>query len=287
MGDALFFNDRFTTTDEPVISVEDRGFQFGDAVYETIKFLQGTILFGADHFRRLQQSLQEISIIHPWSEATFLETMGQLLDRTSFNDGIVYVQISRGVEERSHFYAEGMQPTTVAYSRRFSFPGAERKQNGIGVITTEDTRWKLCNVKSVNLLGNVMAKKIAERAGGDEALLVSGDEVREGASSSFFGVLEGRLITHPADCRVLPGVVRHHVIDFARALAIPFEERPLRVAELTNLDEAFITNTTQGVMPVTRIDGKAVGYGRRGGLTERLQVLFDAEEEREAGAPVS
>jgi D-alanine transaminase len=279
MPDTLFFNGRFTTTDERVISVEDRGFQFADSVYEVFKFLRRRPLFLGDHFLRLQRGLAEIEVPNPWNEeAEFAATMAELLTRTSFEEGIVYIQVTRGEAARAHFYPSGMTPTALAYSRRFTFPDAGRKELGIRLVTARDLRWKSCNIKSTNLLANVIAKTAARRAGADEALLVDEGEVREGASSSFFGVRQGKVITSPADPSILPGTVRDSVISLALGLRIRVDERPLREDELLTLDEAFITSTTQGVMPVSEIDGRLLGNSRRGETTAVLQEAFDQLE---------
>jgi D-alanine transaminase len=280
VSDVLYFNGRFTTTDERVLGVEDRGFQFGDGVYEVFKFLRRRPAFLLDHFRRMERSLREIEIACPFDEQTFAAAMSELLARTGFDDGIVYIQVTRGEAPRAHFWPEGIRPTVVAYSRRFNFPDAAKKERGIRVITTDDIRWRHCDVKSLNLLANALAKKKAQRAGADEALLLAEGLVREGASSSFFAVRGGRIITHPLDENVLPGVVRDHVISLALAAKIRVDERPLRDTELFDLDEAFITSTTQGVMPVSEIDGRIIGNSRRGEITTQLQRLF---EELEAG----
>ncbi len=278
MADVLLFNGRFTTTDERVLGVEDRGFQFGDAVYEVFKFLGKRPIFLLEHFRRLERGLSEIEIRCPWSESAFVAAMGELLARTSFDDGIVYLQVTRGEAERAHFWPENIEPTALAYSRRFRFPDAARKDRGIRVVTTADRRWHCCHVKSVNLLGNAMAKKHAQRAGADEAILIADGFVREGASSNFFAVRNGGLVTHQLDEHILPGVVRDRAIGLALRSKVRVDERPLREAELFDLDEAFITSTTQGVMPVTEIDGRVIRNGRRGEITTRLQEMFDEAE---------
>lgn len=279
MPDILYVNGRFTTTDERILGVEDRGFLFGDAVYEVFKFLGRRPIFLLEHFKRLEQGLHEIEIPNPWTEDSFAQTMGELLARTTFDDGIVYIQVTRGEAERSHFWPENIAPTAVAYSRRFNFPDEAKKERGIRVVTVPDRRSHFCHVKSVNLLGNAMAKKAAQRAQCDEAILMAPDGfVREGASSSFFVVRNGALITHPLDEHILPGVVRDRVIGLALSAKIRVDERPLREAELFDLDEAFITSTTQGVMPVTEIDGRVIRNGRRGHVTGQLQRAFDALE---------
>ena len=278
MPDVLYFNGRFTTTDERVLGVEDRGFLFGDAIYEVFKFLRKRPAFMMDHFRRMERGLREIEIPNPWSEASFTKMVAELLQRTEFDDGIVYIEVSRGEGERAHFYPDNMKPTAVAYSRKFRFPDAAKKERGIRLITTADQRWKQCCLKSVNLLANALAKKKAQRAGADEVLLLDQGLVREGASSSFFAVRGGRLVTHPLDEHILPGVVRDHVIRLALAAKIRVDERPLREAELFDMDEAFITSTTQSVMPVTEIDGRIIGNSRRGEITGQLQRMFDEVE---------
>lgn len=281
MPDVLWFNGRFTTTDERVVSVEDRGFQFGDGVYEVFKFVEKRPKFLREHFRRLARNLDDLEIAHPWTAESFEQTMRELVERTAFATGIIYIQVTRGEGERAHFWPESLTPTAVAYSRKMNFPDAAKKERGIRVITTKDIRWNACNLKSLNLLGNAMAKKKAQRAGADEALLLADGTVREGASSSFFAVRGGRLVTHPLDEHILPGVVRDKVIDLALQHKIRVDERPLREAELFDLDEAFITSTTQSVMPVTEIDGRVVGNSRCGEVTLRLQQLFDALEAAE------
>ena len=283
MADVLYFNGRFTTTDERVLGVEDRGFQFGDGVYEVFKFIGSRPAFLREHYKRMLGSLREIEIGSPWSEQEFAAVVRELLDRTTFRDGIVYIQITRGESTRAHFWPEDVAPTVVAYTRAFTFPDAAKKELGIKVITVPDRRWHYCNVKSLNLLGNAIAKKSAQRAKAEEAVLLADGFVREGASSNFFAVKNGGVVTHPLDEHILPGVVRDRVIGLALANKIRVDERPLREAELFDLDEAFITSTTQSVMPVTEIDGRVIGNSRRGEITTALQEQFDQLEARDAG----
>jgi D-alanine transaminase len=278
VSDVLYINGRFTNTAERVIGVEDRGFQFGDAVYEVFKFAGKRPIFLADHYRRMEGGLRAIEIRSPWDEAAFAAIMRELIARTAFDDGIVYIQVTRGEATRAHFYPDDLQPTVVAYSRAFTFPDAAKKARGIRLITSADLRWKHCDVKSVNLLANALAKKKAQRAGADEVLLIDDGIVREGASSSFFAVRDGVVITHPLDEHILPGVIRDHVVDLARIANIHVDERPLRENELFGVDEAFITSTTMGVMPVAAIDDRMM---RRGVLTPMLQRLLDEAESTE------
>jgi D-alanine transaminase len=275
VNDVLYFNGRFTTTDERVLRVEDRGFLFADAVYEVFKFFRKRPVFLNDHWLRLAKGLNAIEIRNPWDEQSFASTMHELLDRTSFDDGIVYIEVSRGEGERAHFYPDDMTPTAIAFSRRFKFPDAAKKERGIRLITDADLRWKHCDVKSVNLLANALSKKKAQRAGGDEVLLIDGTVVRECGSSSFFIVKNGRVITHPLDCHILPGVTRDRVVALAGDLV---DEREVDLPELEDADEIFITSTTMCVMPVSQIDDGAMRT--RGPITADLQRRLDEEESR-------
>ena len=282
MADVLYFNGRYTTTDERVLGVEDRGFQFGDAVYEVVKFTSKRSAFLLEHFDRLTRSLADMEIPQPFNLDGFRGVVGGLLERTTFDAGILYLQITRGEAERAHFWPENLAPTVIAYTRRFTFPDEGKKERGIRVITIPENRWRLCHIKSANLLGNAFAKKRAQRAGADEALYVLNDAIVEGASSNFFGVIEGRLLTSSLNEDLLPGIVRERVVSLALESGIPVELARIQESELPFLDEAFITSTTQGVMPVTMIDSRAVGSGRRGTLTQALQRAFDLAEEASA-----
>ena len=284
MPDVLYINGRFTTTDERVIGVEDRGFQFGDGIYEVFKFLGGRPIFLPQHFRRMQHGLAVLDIASPWNERELASIVDELLLRTTFDDGIVYVQVTRGDCERSHFAPESVPPTAIAYSRAFSFPDAAKKSAGVAVVTTRDLRWGRCDLKSINLLGNFMAKRDARRAGAAEALLLRDRFVTEGASSSFFAVIDRRLVTHPNGVEILPGTIRDQVVTLALRSGIRVDERPLRDDELYRLDEAFLTSTTQGVMPIVTIDGRRVAHGRIGEVTRTLQQRLEALEETAAGA---
>ena len=282
MADILYFNGRYTTTDEKVIGVEDRGLQFGDSVYEVVKFLRGTPTLVTPHFERMSQGLAALEIPAPWTAESFDLFCREIVGRASSPDGLLYIQITRGEATRRHGWPEGMTPNVIAYPRKHSFSDAERKRKGISMITIPEQRWRACHLKTTNLLPNVMARKAAERAGAVEALFIDRGEVREVASSSFFAVREGRVITHTADEAILAGVVRDVAISLALEARIRIDERPIREAELYDLDEAFVTSTSLSVMPVNSIDGRRIPA--RGPITERLQRMFDEKEELEAGA---
>jgi len=283
MPDVLYFNGRWTTTDERVLGVEDRGFLFGDGIYEVFKFLGRRAILLADHWQRFCRNVDALELPNPWSEASFRATMGEILERSAADDGIVYIEVTRGEGARAHFWAEGMTPTVIAYPRKFVFPDEKKREMGMSVVTMEDIRWDRCDIKSVNLLANAMSKKKAQRAGAEEAILVKNGEVREGASANFFAVIGGRVITHPLDEHILPGTVRNRVITLALEERIRVDERPVKEPELLTLEEAFITSTTQGVMPISEIDGHLVGNGRCGEVTRALQRSFSRLEQESLG----
>lgn len=282
MADPLYFNGRFTTTDERVIGVEDRGFQFADAVYEVLKYIDRRPAFLREHYERLLRSLAAIEIPVPFSLEEWRGIIAELLSKASTSDGIIYLQITRGDCERIALYPDSLVPTVVCYSRRFNFPTEQQRELGVRLATIDDLRWHHCDVKTVNLLPNVLAKKHALRAGADETLFLREGFVREGGSSNFFAVLGDRVVTHPADRYVLGGIVRDRVIATALSMRIRVDERPLREDELLTLDEAFLTNTTGGVMPVREIDHRQIGNGRRGDLTAQLQTEFLRRERADA-----
>lgn len=277
--DVLWFNGRWTTTDEPVVRVEDRGLQFGDAIYEVLKFRRSAPILVDRHFARLARCLALLEIPSPWSVDAFEELLAELLRRTAFAEGLVYLQVTRGVAPRVHAWGDGIEPTALAYSRAFKFPSEERLRDGAAVVTLAENRWKRCDLKTTNLLANVIAKREAARAGASEVIYVDGDFVTECSSSSLFGVVDGMLVTHEDDASVLTGTVRDAVIDLALEGGLRVDRRALRAAELVSADEIFMTSTSQGVMPVFSIDGGCVR--RRGPVAERLQSLFARLEDEE------
>lgn len=282
MADVLWFNGRWTTTDQPVLGVEDRGLQFADSIYEVMRFSNRRPSFNLRHFRRMQRALAEMQIPAPWrDDDTYARHIAELLERTTFDSGIIYIQVTRGESERNHVHPGDMKPNTIMYSRRFVFPDQAKKERGAAVITQPDMRWGRCDLKTTNLLPAVLAKQAAQAKGAQEAILIRDGRITEGAATSFFGVRDGKVLTHPLDEKILPGVVREVTLELARSAGIPVEERPVRSDELPSLEEAFLSSTTQGVLPITTIDGRWVAGGKKGAVTERLQQMFDDAESRE------
>lgn len=282
MPDVLWIDGRWTTTDEPVLTVGDRGLLFGDAVYEVLKFVGRAPILADAHWQRLCRSLSMLEIPNPWTEHVYREVLGGLMSRASAESGVVYIQVSRGSGARAHAWDDAATPLAFAYASVFRFPDEAMRRVGVGVVLVPESRWARCVIKSVNLLPNVIAKKTAKRAGAYEAFFVDGEHVVEGASSNVFVVRGGAVVTHPKGSGLLPGTVRDAVVGLAREAGIAIDERAPLSAELETAAEVFLTSTTSSVLPVTSVDGRPVGDGTRGPVTERLQKAFEALETSEA-----
>ncbi len=252
----LYCNGRYTTTDKPVIGVEDRGFQFGDGIYEVVKFIGKQPLLVTEHLERLAAGLAALEIRPPLDRTEWIEIFHELIERSGASDGTLYLQVTRGETSRSTLYPEDLPGTVVAYARGLQFPSREARVSGVTTVTAPDLRWSRCDIKSVNLLGSVLARQDARRRGASEALLVRDGVFTEGAHSNVFFLLDGNLTTHPTDERILHGTVRAQVVRIAREAGMNVAERPVSRTEAEIASEAFITSTTQGVMPLRAIDGQ-------------------------------
>jgi D-alanine transaminase len=266
---------------EAKVSALDRGFLFGDSIYEVLTVLRGKPWLEAPHFARLARSLEAIRI-HGVNIDRLRQRMMETVRAGSFGDAMVYIQVTRGSAPlRSHLFPVDAKPLEFLYVQPFSDPYGEVRRDGVGVITRPDERWGRCDIKSTNLLANVLAKQSAKEAGCYEALLYLPDgRVTEATHSSLFGVLGGKIVTTPNSPDILPGVTRQFVLELTRKLDIPVQERNLTRTELERIDELFLSGTTIEVMPITRIDGKPVGDGKPGPVTRRLQAAYQAEVAR-------
>ncbi len=276
----LYFNGRYTTTAERVIGVEDRGFQFGDGLYEVIKYTRRHPLLVTEHLQRLAGGLAALEIASPMNEAEWRSVFAELIERAGAADGTIYLQITRGETPRSHLFPLDLPVTVVAYVRALQFPKREARVSGVAAVTAPDLRWSRCDIKTLNLLGSVLARQEARRREAAEALLIRNDVFTEGAHSNVFFVIDGMIATHPADERILHGTVRDQVVRIAREAGLSVVERPVSVHEAELANEAFVTSTTQGVMPLRTIDERPLG-GNAVGL--RLGDLYAEFEERLIG----
>ena len=277
----LYLNGSYLPIDEGRVSVEDRGFQFGDGVYEVVRVYDGAPFRLDRHLKRLGESLDGVRIPPPEPFEKIAEVCRELVRRGPKNAQI-YLQATRGAAPRSHAFPGDIRPTFLAYIREAKrFPD----EKSFSLVTVPDVRWSRCNLKTICLLPNLLAKQTAVEAGGDEGLFVREDHtVTEGTSSNAFMIKSGRLITHPATNRILDGVTRIAVLEVAAEQGVPVEQRPFLLDEARKADEFFMTGTLTEVMPAVRIDGRPVGDGRQGPVSLRLRRAFREKVEKECRA---
>ncbi len=262
--------------DEVRISALDRGFLFGDAVYEVLRVYGGRTWLGDEHFQRLGHSLAAIRLAGV-DVARLRQRTLDTLAQSGVREGIVYIQVTRGAAPRSHPFPRDATPLEFLYVQPFDDPYVEARRRGATVLTRPDIRWDRCDIKSTNLLANVLAVQDAKEAGCLEALFYLPDgTLTEGTHTNLFGVKGGRLVTAPKTNEILPGITRGFLVGLARQAGVAVEESRLRRDRLGEVAELFVSGTTSEIMPVVRVDGADVGDGRPGPVTRRLQEAYAA-----------
>lgn len=283
-----YLNGSFLPRSAATISVEDRGFVFGDGVYEVWRVVNGRLFEPDRHAARLVHGLRELRIAVPDEIRTSRLTAiaEQLLAESGLTSGeaTFYVEVTRGVAPRTHqFPPAGTTPTVYMTVNRFS-PADELRTRGAFAITLPDIRWMRCDIKSIQLLPNVFAKQAAVERGALDALMIRDGMVTEGSHANFMGVRDGVIRTHPTNHLILPGITRAVVLEIAGRLGISCVEEAIAESELSRLDEAFLVGTTTDVMPIVRIDDRSVGDGTPGPITRRLVTEFRAYLDAACGA---
>jgi len=272
--DVALVNGSFMPLAEAKISIEDRGFQFGDGVYEVIRTYKGRPFALEAHLARLERSAMALDLARLYSRTEWAHLVLEGVTRAAYPEAKIYIQLSRGVAPRDHAYPAQVTPTVVMTIREFHPLDRSVQLAGVDVMTTEDIRWGRCDIKSVNLLANVLARQQAKQAQVFEAILVKEGLVTEGAVSNVMVVRGGMVMTAPEGPRILSGVTRVVVLELARKEGLPIHERFISQAELYDADEVFLTGTTVEVLAVVRVDGKVIGDGRPGSVTRRLAAGF-------------
>ncbi|MED3662513.1 D-amino-acid transaminase [Ureibacillus sp. FSL K6-8385] len=276
MGFTLW-NDQIVKDEEVKIDKEDRGYQFGDGVYEVIKVYNGEMFTVKEHIERFYSSAEKIRISIPYTKEHLQELLQELIEKNQVGTGHIYFQITRGVSPRTHYFPEGgAKPVLIGYTRENPRP-LENIEKGVKATFVEDIRWLRCDIKTLNLLGAVLAKQEAHEKGCYEAILHRDNIVTEGASTNVFGVKDGILYTHPANHLILRGITRDVVMDCAEEINMPVKEIPFTTYEALNMDELFVTSTTSEITPVIEIDGKPINDGKVGEWTRKLQKQFEAK----------
>ncbi|MFP4229294.1 MAG: D-amino-acid transaminase [Salinivenus sp.] len=274
----VYFNGDFVAKEEVSISPNDRGFVFGDGVYEVVRAEDGALFRLDDHRRRLHRSLSEIRLLDAVDLEAVWDAVQGLLPRNDLTTGHakVYLQITRGAAPRQHAFPDpSVEPTVYARAEAIDLP-VEKWEQGVKVILRPDRRWARCDIKSLNYLPNVLANQAAMEAGAYEALLTREGFVTEGTHSSMAAVVDGTVVTRPLTNHVLPSITRQVLLELCADQGIPTTERPIAVDELSDADELLLLGTTTGIMPIVQVEDEAVGDGTPGPVVRDLQDAFRA-----------
>ncbi|ASK62334.1 D-amino-acid transaminase [Virgibacillus phasianinus] len=270
----IIFQNRFMDREEAKVDMEDRGYQFGDGVYEVFRIYDGALFDFDNHLDRLVSSAQKIRIELPLSLNEIKKMLMGLVKENSLVNGTLYVQVTRGVANRTHHFPEHPKALLTAYTKQSERP-FETTNKGIQTILMDDIRWLRCDIKSINLLPNVLAKQTAKEQGCKEAIFHRDGIVTEGSSSNVFIINGNDLQTHPANNLILNGITRRNIIGLASGLGLNVKEKPYGVEDLLASDEVFVTSTTLEVSPVIGIDSTVIADGQPGPVTRKLQERFE------------
>lgn len=274
MPPIAYLNGQFLPLEQARVSIDDRGFQFGDGVYEVVRVYRGKPFRLEDHLIRLERSAQAISIPMTLSVGEWERVIRDGIDRSQLEECKVYIQITRGVAPREHTFPSSSIPTTVMTVRDIASIDAVLRQGGVSAITLPDQRWGRCSIKSLNLLPNLLAKQQAKEQEAFEAILIKEGSVTEGTSSNVMMASDDVLVTPALSDQLLAGVTRQELLTLARHAGIQVEERVVKQDELMEAQEVFLAGTTIEVIGVTKLDGKPIGNGHVGLMTRRLQSML-------------
>ncbi|MEO1293095.1 MAG: D-amino-acid transaminase [Pseudomonadota bacterium] len=271
----VYVNGEYLPEDAAKISIFDRGFLFGDGVYEVSSVLDGRLIDNAAHLIRLQRSLDALSLPRPASDEEIVAIQNELIDRNQLSEGVVYLQVTRGAADRDFNWPEEPRPSLVLFTQQKAIRQNPAAAEGIAVATVPDLRWKRRDIKTVNLLPASWAKEQARAAGAQDAWMVEDGHVTEGSSNNTFIVTsDGTLVTRQLSTDILHGITRHAVMKLAAEIQLRIEERPFTPEEAKAAREAFATSASSFVMPVVEIDGQTIGDGTPGPIAQRLRTLY-------------
>jgi D-alanine transaminase len=272
----IYLNGKYIPIEEAKISVLDRGFIFGDGVYEVIPVYSRRAFRLTEHLRRLQHSLDGIRLGNPYSEGEWANIINELISHNSGEDQYLYLHITRGVAKRDHaFPSPPVKPTVFMMSNPLPNPPAELLKSGVCAVTAQDNRWLRCDIKAIALLPNVLLRQMAVDAGCAETILIRDNAfMTEGAASNIFVVKDGELLAPPKDNLMLPGITYDVILEIAAASKIPHQVRRIGKAEIFTADELLLTSSTKEVLAITQLDGKPVGTGRPGTMFTKLHKLY-------------
>ncbi|HSO05644.1 MAG TPA: D-amino acid aminotransferase [Pelomicrobium sp.] len=276
----IYLNGEFMPIEEARIPVLDRGFIFGDGVYELVPVYGRRPFRLVEHLARLENSLREIRLPNPYTRDEWARLVAEVVARNPWDDQAVYFQVTRGVAKRDHAFPAGVAPTVFIMSNPLSTPSREALEHGVPAVTTADNRWGRCNIKSTSLLANVLLKQLAADAGASETILLRDGFLTEGSASNVFVARAGKLLAPPKTNLILPGITYDLVLELATAHGVPHEVRQVSEFELRSADEIMVTSSNREVQPITTLDGKPVGDGRPGPVFRRLHALYQEYKAR-------
>ncbi len=274
MSEIVYLNGTFMPLEDARIPVLDRGFIFGDGVYEVIPVYSRHPFRLPEHLRRLQHSLEAIRLENPLTDSQWTALMREIVARNAGEDQYIYLQITRGVAKRDHAFPKGVKPTVFMMTSPLVTPAAEQVKQGVVAITANDFRWLRCDVKSVSLLANCLLRQQAVDAAATEIILFRDGYLTEGSASNVFAVRNGRLLAPPKNHLVLPGITYDVVLELAQANGVPCEVREVAEAEVRQADEIWVTSSTKEVLAVRQLDGRPVGKGAPGPVFQRVYELY-------------
>jgi D-alanine transaminase len=274
MSDIVYLNGEFMPLDEAKVPVLDRGFIFGDGVYEVIPAYSRHPFRLPEHLRRLQHSLDSIRLANPMTETQWNALVRDIIARNPGEDQSIYLQVTRGPAKRDHAFPAAVKPTVFMMSSPLVTPSREQIEGGVPAITATDYRWLKCDVKSVSLLGNCLLRQTAMDAGAVEVVLFRDGYLTEASASNVFAVKNGVLLAPPKNHLVLPGITYDVVLELVAANRIPHEVREVSEQEAKSAGELWVTSSTKEVLAVTMLDGKAVGSGKPGPIFRRVHQLY-------------
>jgi D-alanine transaminase len=277
---SVFLNGDFLPISEAKVSVLDRGFIFGDGIYEVIPAYGGSLFRFAEHMQRLQDSLDAIRLPNPYSLSEWQTLLGQLLPTDTGQDQSVYLQLTRGVAPREHGFPQDIKPTVFAMAQALPAPEPQWLACGIEAVSLPDSRWQHCNIKSISLLANILLRQQAMDERAMEAILIRDGLVTEGAASNVFIVAGGTIYTPIKDQHLLPGITRDLIVELARARQLACEETRLSESALLKADEIWLSSSSREILPVTQLNHKPVGQGKPGPIWQKMYTIFQEYKQK-------
>jgi D-alanine transaminase len=276
----VHLNGQLLPLEDARISVLDRGFIYGDGVYELVPVYRRQPFRLPQHLLRLQHSLDGIRLANPHTEAEWASIIDELVARQPFDDQGVYFQVTRGVAKRDHTFPAGVAPTVFMMSNPLATPSAAQIERGVAVVTADDNRWQRCDLKTISLVGNVLMRQLAADAGAVETVMFRDGNLTEASASNVLVVIRGAIVAPPKDNLILPGITYGAAYEFAREAGLEFEIRPISKAEVMVADEMWLTSSTKEVLAVTMMDGRPFATGTPGPVFRTVHALFQAHKPR-------